>query len=78
MARSTWREQRRERLARPQAIKLSLTNVKVQMVDPQNARITFTQNYESNLLKETGAKTLRMQLVLDKSRWLIVEEIFVK
>ena len=78
MSRSAWREQRRERLSRPQGIKLALTNVQLQMVDPQNARITFTQNYESNLLKETGRKTLRMQLVPGKGRWLIVEEIFVK
>ena len=78
MSRVAWREQRRERLSRPQSIKLSLSNLKVQMLDPFNARVTFTQNYESNLLKESGAKTLVMQLVQEKGRWLIREEVFGK
>ena len=58
--RSNWEKQRRERIAKPQSIVVSISNTKVKLLDDSHATVNFIQSYRSGSLKTTTRKTLEM------------------
>jgi tetratricopeptide (TPR) repeat protein len=70
--RAAWETQRRERLTRPNFIRVTLDELRVNVSDADNARVSFRQRYESNLLRNTSRKTLT--LAREDGTWKIVEE----
>jgi len=70
--RDVWESERRQRLRRPQFIRVSAADVQVQ--DPAGARprVSFVQRYESENYDETSRKLLTF--VKQGGRWLIEKE----
>jgi tetratricopeptide (TPR) repeat protein len=58
--RSSWEKQRRERIGKPQAIVVSISNARVKLLDDSHATVSFIQSYRSGTLKSTTRKTLEM------------------
>lgn len=72
--RSTWEKQRRTRLTAPKSIRLDLTDARILITAPDKARVSMQQNYQTESMKETGAKSL--YLVKRNGKWLIENELF--
>lgn len=70
--RAAWENQRRERVTRPQYIKVAIEQLRVRMSGDELARVTFRQRYESNLLRSSNSKTLT--LAWEGDAWKIVDE----
>lgn len=66
-----WAKQRKQRILQAKAIKLTLGNLHVELVD-QLATVTFDQNYSTSKFSDHVAKTL--QLTYSENHWLIVKE----
>ncbi|GAB4398104.1 MAG: hypothetical protein OHK0048_08660 [Rhodoferax sp.] len=66
-----WREQRRQRIETRKSIQVDLSDIRIKVQGDQ-ASATFTQYYESDRLRDTSTKTLK--LVRENGRWLIVSE----
>ena len=71
-SRSSWEQQRRERIDKPQPISVTISNARVKMQDATHATVNFIQFYRSGTLKSTTRKTLEMININDK--WLIQSE----
>ncbi len=71
-SREAWAAARRNRLEKPKSIHVSIDAPKVSFDGDDRAVVTFRQNYRSDALKSSGAKTLT--LVKRSDRWLIVQE----
>jgi len=71
-ARSSWEQQRRERIEKPQAIVVSISKVKVKLLDDTHATVSFIQSYRSGTLKSTTRKTLEM--IKSDGKWQILSE----
>jgi tetratricopeptide (TPR) repeat protein len=71
-SRSSWEQQRRERIAKPQPIVVSISNAAVKMLDDNHARVSFIQSYRSGALKATTRKTLEMSK--NNGAWQITVE----
>ncbi|MEY4729340.1 MAG: hypothetical protein RL020_498 [Pseudomonadota bacterium] len=67
-----WETARKDRIARPSFIKVTVSDTKVVMNDANTATISFRQTYNSNTLKSQNSKTLRM--VKSGGKWLIAKE----
>lgn len=74
LSRAKWEAQRKERLAKPSFISVKLVDTQVTLSGEKAATAIFTQQYESDTLKEAGRKTL--QLGNYDGKWLIREETF--
>ena len=73
-SRAQWENNRRQRILAPKSIMVTLDAPSVSMVNSDLARITFRQNYQSDLVKASvSAKTLVMARI--DGRWLIQQEI---
>jgi tetratricopeptide (TPR) repeat protein/ketosteroid isomerase-like protein len=72
-SRAKWEAERRDRLATPRKIQVSVVGPRVTFTDATTARVKFRQNYTSDNLKTTGRKTL--VLVKRGERWLIQQEL---
>ena len=70
--RAQWEKGRRERISAPKSIAVGIEQAKVTMKGPQEASVSFRQNYRSDKLKTTSRKIL--ELVKADGRWLIREE----
>lgn len=70
--RSSWEQQRRERIGKPQAIVVSISNAKVKLLDDNHATVSFIQSYRSGALKSTTRKTLEM--TMSDGKWQILSE----
>ncbi|MDD2833025.1 MAG: tetratricopeptide repeat protein [Methylotenera sp.] len=72
--RSTWEQQRRDRISAPSKISIELSNIKVISSDADNAKVQFKQKYRAD--KRASIRTNKT-LLLKKvgSNWLIKEEI---
>lgn len=68
---AAWSAERKTRVTRPEFIKVSIDNLKITQKG-NTAQATFTQQYESNVLKDTSRKTMR--LVVEDNCWKILEE----
>jgi tetratricopeptide (TPR) repeat protein len=71
-ARDTWEKTRRARVTAPKSISVSVTSPKVTMDGADRARVTFRQNYKSDVLKSNSTKML--VLVRSDGGWKILEE----
>jgi len=70
--RGDWEAMRRQRIAAPKKIEVSVQSPKVSMSDDNNASVTFRQSYRSDSLKAVSTKTLVM--VRANGKWLIRQE----
>lgn len=59
-SRSSWEQQRRDRISKPQAIVVTVSNARVSMLSDTHATVKFIQSYRSGALKSTTHKTLEM------------------
>lgn len=71
-SRGAWEAQRKDRLSRPKSIQVGVSNLKVTLIDAQQARASFTQNYRASHFKSFDRKTLVW--IKRDGRWQIVEE----
>ncbi len=69
--REEWNEERKVRVTRPEYIKIGIDKLKVELRG-NTAKVRFQQNYESNILRNVGKKTLLM--AREGQSWKIVEE----
>jgi len=67
-----WVQMRRERIAAPKFIKVSLSDLSIKVNDSNHASAHFRQAYHANTLQTSSRKTLL--LVKADGRWLIQEE----
>jgi outer membrane protein assembly factor BamE len=72
LSRAKWEAQRRERLEKPAFIAVKVLDPQVTLDKGDAAAAVFVQQYESNLFKESGRKTLTFGLYGGK--WLIRDE----
>ncbi len=70
--RAQWEASRRERLAKPKKIEVSVSAPRVEVTDASHATVLFRQHYQSDSLKASGGKTLEM--IKQNNRWLIQRE----
>jgi tetratricopeptide (TPR) repeat protein len=68
---TAWSQERKTRITRPEFIKIAIDHVKIKFKG-NTAKVSFTQRYESNIVKDASKKTLA--LVRENSTWKIVEE----
>jgi ketosteroid isomerase-like protein len=68
---AAWSEERKARVTRPEFIKVSIDRLKISLKG-NTAQASFTQQYESNIVKDSGKKA--MQLVREGSNWKILDE----
>jgi tetratricopeptide (TPR) repeat protein len=68
---ATWSQERKTRITRPEFIKVSIDRLKIKLKG-DSAQVSFNQRYESNIVKDSGKKTV--VLVREGSTWKIVEE----
>ncbi|MDO8810820.1 MAG: outer membrane protein assembly factor BamE [Gallionella sp.] len=72
MSREAWETQRFDRISKPKAIEVALSDINVSMEDDNHATVSFTQDYRSDNYRDRVEKTL--QLVNQSGHWLIAEE----
>jgi tetratricopeptide (TPR) repeat protein len=72
MSRSSWESQRRDRIDKPQAIVVTISNAKVSVQDANSAKVSFVQSYRSGTLKATTYKT--MEMTKNIGTWQILSE----
>ena len=68
---AVWSEERKAKVTRPEFIKVSIDRLKISLKG-NTAKASFTQQYESNIVKDSGNKT--MQLVRQGGNWKILDE----
>ncbi len=71
-SRAAWAATRRERISRPESIKVSISNANVSIRDGSHATAIFRQSYRTDHLQTLSRKTLL--LVKADGKWLIQEE----
>jgi ketosteroid isomerase-like protein len=73
--RPAWDELRKQRITSKSSISVNLTDIKI-TVSGDTATAEFTQQYDSNALKETSKKALTLEK--RGTAWLIAKEVTVK
>lgn len=71
-ARADWEQARRDRIAKPKKIEVSVRAPQVKPLGPNRVAVAFRQDYWSPTLKSSSPKTLTLVRVGD--RWLIEQE----
>lgn len=71
-SRTEWERSRRERVVKGKRIAVQALSPKVSFAGPEEAVVTFRQNYQSDTLKTIGSK--RLVMVRSAGRWLIQRE----
>ena len=72
-SRDAWESQRRDRVAAPKSISVKLDAMRAQAENAGRVRVTFRQNYRSDLFSGSSTKTLLLARS-DDGRWRIVQE----
>jgi tetratricopeptide (TPR) repeat protein len=72
LSRKAWENERRKRLRRPSFIKVTLSNMKINLHGKDYAEIRFTQSYQSDTYGDKVKKEILMRKVDNK--WLITQE----
>ena len=72
LSNNRWERQRTERLLAPSYIKITLSNLKINMRGKNYARVDFTQTYESDTYKDQTKKELLMEKI--DGEWFIIKE----
>lgn len=75
VGRARWAGERRERIAGPRFVRVTITGLETRMLDDGSARATFLQYYRSDGFSDTVRKTL--ELVREDGRWRIQREYAV-
>jgi tetratricopeptide (TPR) repeat protein len=70
--RKSWEQQRRERIAKPQPIVVSISNASVKMLNENHAHVSFVQSYRSGALKSMTRKS--MEMIKAGGVWQILSE----
>lgn len=70
--RAAWEKLRRSRLTEPKYIRISLADIRVNLVDSTTSRIDFVQSYESNSYHDQVSKIIEMRK--EGGEWKIVRE----
>ncbi len=73
LSRSQWEAQRRERLAAPDFIKVSISDAELERLEDNRVQVVFSQSYRSNRFNNTVRK--RMDLVWENGAWKIAREV---
>ncbi|MBT5874804.1 MAG: hypothetical protein HOH43_15405, partial [Candidatus Latescibacteria bacterium] len=60
-SRAAWEASRAQRLAKPDYIKITVAQLKVDMIDEMNANATFLQQYESDTYRDRVEKSIRLR-----------------
>lgn len=71
-SRPLWEKSRRERLTAPKRIQVTVSDIRVRMLDDDHATVTFRQHYKADQLDAVTTKTL--VLVRSGDKWLIQQE----
>jgi tetratricopeptide (TPR) repeat protein len=71
-SRAAWEKFRRERIAAPKHIQVSISAIKVSIKDDTHAQVTFRQHYKADTLNTSATKTL--VLIKSGDKWLIQQE----
>jgi tetratricopeptide (TPR) repeat protein len=71
-SRAAWAAARKERVSTPKKINVQVVDPVIEMVSPNEARVVFRQNYESDTLNTRSRKTLT--LVREDGDWRISRE----
>jgi len=74
MSRAAWEAQRRQRIAKPRNIEVTIEAPEVVSAGENRVKVTFRQHYRSDTLKASGTKVLDM--VRQGGKWLIKREQF--
>jgi len=72
LSRAAWETQRRQRIAKPRKIEVTIEAPKVDFTGEGRAKVTFRQRYQSDTFNASGIKILFMEKQGDK--WLIKRE----
>ncbi len=72
LSRTAWEKERHVRLNKPRFIKVTLTNIKINLHGKDYAEVRFTQGYQSNTYGDKVKKEVLMRKVDDN--WLITQE----
>lgn len=67
-----WRDQRRQRVAAPQSLRVAITRLETTLVSADRARVSFLQTYRSDGYSDTVDKIL--ELALEEGGWKIRRE----
>ncbi|WP_410499195.1 tetratricopeptide repeat protein [Chitinibacter sp. S2-10] len=70
--RAAWEQDRQAKISAPKSIDVTVSDIKVEMLDETTAKVRLRQNYKSDRLSSSTVKTLVMEK--SGSRWLIREE----
>lgn len=72
MSRDAWEKQRLDRISKPRAIEVELSDVSISMPDDSHASVLFMQHYRSDSYRDSVRKTLKMEKI--DGVWLIASE----
>lgn len=72
LSRQNWRKERRQKLQRPDWIKVKLDNIQITLSDHQQARVELIQDYRASNYQDRTRKALLMQRTADG--WRITGE----
>lgn len=72
LTRAAWETQRRDRITRPQRIRVQIADVQVANLDDGRVRASFRQDYESDAFSDTVSKVL--ELTQEGGTWKITRE----
>lgn len=72
LSRAAWERERRQRVAAPQRLEVSVAFIEAGLDGPTTGSIRFLQSYKSDRFSDQVTKVLRM--VLEEGAWKIVEE----
>ena len=70
---TSWKAQRRQRIATPTFIEVAVRDVDIAFLSPDRSNARFTQEYRSNILKSSVVKML--ELARNNGHWKIVQEV---
>jgi len=73
LSRSSWEEQRKQRIAKPRFIEIEVLDAEITVEGENQAKIEFLQTYRSNTYNDESRKYLRMKK--DGHDWKIVREV---
>jgi len=68
-----WKQQRQQRLTRPDSIKVGISGVSIKLSSEKQAQVSFTQSYRADNYRDKVIKTLTF--ALQAGEWKIVDEI---
>lgn len=73
---AAWIKQRQARINKPGKLEISISDARILPVADNKARVNFRQKYQADGYRDDTLKSLLM--VLDKGKWLILEERVVQ